>query len=678
MDRQLDLLTWIKKEHNDDLPLTTKQIFERYSEEKNYSKSKANLSEILSKLRERGLLESPAYGSYDLSDRGRNKAESVLNPEEFEGEKPEGFEELVNEFKFFFEDYKESEVYQALNTGQLYKLQLSELEKYLPELVDELEERPETVLEALSEAAESVGDGNLTLDYRIIFDVPYFDQEIYKARSAKNTGSIVVVEGTVSYSTSPAQEVVSAIFECSDCGDKYEKDQDSSSEIKSPYKCDCGSRSFERVETLYQDVIELNLSNTQEENHRIKAVLRPESLDSDVKKAFRPGNRLRIGGLVKNQSRGKKSRKADPYMDIVSYENLDKRFDPEEVDEDLKEQVEEKVRSFDAEGIHPFYKFSSSIAPNIQGQEKDNIREVVAASIIGGYHPEKDNRVHSLIIGNPGEGKSDILEWCKDTFSKFLVADGTNSTGVGLTGTVEQEESGGYRLKAGKLVYADKGILGIDEIQGLDEGQLDPLRKAMQQGYFTLDKATEHAELPGRATVIATGNYTEELGSDQFSFLKDHMPNLGDDGAIEDRFALKYCIQPGEDRDAAREAIKNQFVDAEEGSEAEFDREELAVYSYLAKDVEPSVTGQAGEFIEKWVDGQEVIAEQKNNISFKNTSARFFINLFKLASMFARSRLSETVERRDAEEACRLFYKCQESQGLSDGETGGMAKEVTA
>lgn len=677
MDRQLDLLTWLKKEQEDELPLTTKQIFRKYSEETEYSKSKPNLSEILSKLRERGLLESPSYGTYTISQRGRKKAESVLKPEKFKGEKPEGFEELVDEFKFFLENYKEQEVYRSLNTADSYRIQISELEKYLPELVDELEERPETVLDALSVAAESIGDEDLSLDYRMVFDVPYFDKEIYKARSANNTGNIVVVEGTVSYSTSPAQEIVSAVYECSDCGDRYDKEQDST-ELESPYKCDCGSRKFDRVESVYQDVIELNLSNTQEENHRIKAVLRPESLDKDVKTAFRPGNKLRLAGLIKNEGRGKKSKKADPFMDIISYENLDKRFDPEEVDEELRDRVERKVRSFDAEGVHPFYKFSSSIAPNIQGNEKDNIREIVAASIIGGYHPDKDNRIHSLIIGNPGEGKSDILEWCKDTFSKFLVADGTNSTGVGLTGTVEQEESGGYRLKAGKLVYADKGILGIDEIQGLDEGQLDPLRKAMQQGYFTLDKATEHAELPGRATVIATGNYTEELGSDQFSFLMDHMPNLGDDGAIEDRFALKYCIKPGEDRDAAREAIKNQFIESEEGMEAEFDREELAVYSYLAKNVEPKVTSQAGEFIEKWVNGQEAIAEQKNNITFKNTSARFFINLFKLASMFARSRLSETVERRDAEEACRLFYKCQDSRGLSDGETENIAEEVTA
>jgi len=678
MDAQIKLLTWLYESHEEELPFSTSQIYEKYQEEEDYDKSKPNLSELLGKLKDRGLLESPSHGQHQLTDRGKNKAESVLNPESFEGKRPEGFTELVDELEFYLFDEKKNQVYQRLVDGRDFKLKLSELEKFRPELIDKLEENPEKFIEALTLAKdEHEEEADLNID--LVFDVSHFDVDIYQALSALNVGELVTVEGTVSYSTSPIHEIVSAVFECEDCGDRLEKEQDSN-QLKDPYKCDCGSRDFELVEKEIIDVIELDLSNTKQEDHNIKAVFKPEGLDERVRQSFSPGNKLRVSGVVKDEAVGEKSSKSKPFLDVISYQNKEKNLNSGDIDKEVKEEVKERVQEIDGSGRHPFEAFSNSLAPEIQGSEKSNVKQIVATSLIEGYNSRKDEieNIHGLIAGNPGEGKSAIVEWCSDRFEKFLTADGTNSTGVGLTGSVEKEETGGYRLKAGKLVYADKGVLGIDEVQALDRGELDPLRKAMQEGYFTLDKATQHAKLPGRASVVATGNYSEEVDVDHSMPLHDFIPNFGDDGAIRDRFNLVYCIEPGEDRDAAREATKQKWVKDGSSFDSEFDEQELKVFRHLAKQVKPDVTSQAANFIEKWINGQETVAEQKGNRQFKNTSARFTENLFALSTVMARARLSDTVERRDAEKACELFLKCKRSQGLGDGELASSVQEVEA
>lgn len=675
MDRQIDLLTWIFEYYEEeDLPLQLSSIYKEYRNETDYDKSKPNLSEILGKLEKRGLVESPSHGSYDLSDKGRKKADNVLNPDKFEGEKSEEYYDLVHELEMFFDDYKKEEVIKAQTEGRSFRVKVSDLQKYEFSVYEWLEEDPEKFCEALEEAAKESGDPTAELDYELVFDTSDFEKGIFKARDSQFTGSVLTIEGTVSYSTPPHGEIQSAVFECQQCGELEEKEQDSS-QLKSPHKCpSCGSRGFETEERIIGNVIELSLTNTKEESQSIKAIFRLGDLDSSIRKSFRPGSKLKLTGILKDESRGKNSKKVDPYLEIISYEGLEKNVEGR-ISKQEKQEIKDKVKELDKNGSHPFDAFSKSLAPEIKGEEKDVIKRLVATSLIGASPLKDDGRLHVCIIGNPGCGKSNIVEITENKFNKFYMADGSNSSGVGLTASVEKEDNGNYRLKAGKLVYADKGVLAIDEFHDLDPDQTKPLKKAMQSGYFTLDKATQHAKLPGRASIVAVANYSEELDPESFNFVRDYIPDF--EQAVKDRFGgLMYCLEPGSDRDKGQSAIREEFVNGGLSTETSLTDRELAVYHQVSKEYQPTVTDDAAELIDKWLDGNKSVADVKGNVSFKTSSMRYYVTLFKLTTMFARSRFSETAERRDAKRAVKLFMQCQRSRGLSEGETNKQKAEV--
>lgn len=648
----------------EELPLQLKILYDDYKESTDYDKSKPDFSQKLTKLVDRNLLDKPTTGVYELSDQGRKKADAVLNPDKFEGEKPKGFYDLVNELEMFLDDYKKQEVLKAQSKGEEFKVKVSDLQKYEFSVFEELKKDPQNFITALTSARNSSGDPNADLKVELVFDTDDFKRSIFEARDlSRYVDSAITVEGTIDYATSPYGEVQTAEFECRECRNKQIKKQDSA-QLKAPYKCtDCGSRKFDEVDRTIGNVIELSLTNTTQQNESLKAYFRIGELNESLRDVFRPGKKLRISGIVKDKARSNNSAKVDPFLDVISYEQVEKNIQGDITQED-KQEIKDKVKQLEKDGEDVFELFSNSLAPKIVGEEKQTVKKLVASTLLGGSKLQDDGRIHVCVIGNPGTGKSDTVKTASEKFNKFYLADGSNSTGVGLTASVESMDNGSYKIKAGKLVYADKGVLAIDEFHDLGNEQSKPLKTAMQDGTFQIDKASQHAELPGEAGIIALANYKDEISKNDF--VKDFMPDI--EHAVKDRFDLMYCLSPESDKNEAQESIRNQFMQREDSFKPEFTDRELAIYHKVAKEYEPIVSKEADKVLDKWLNTNEDIADIKNNISFKTSSARYMVTVYKLSTMFARSRFSERVERRDAIKAIELFRECHSSRGLKDGE----------
>ncbi len=62
-----------------------------------------------------------------------------------------------------------------------------------------------------------------------------------------------------------------------------------------------------------------------------------------------------------------------------------------------------------------------------------------------------------LIVGDPGLGKSQMLNSCAGVAPRGVFVTGNTTTSSGLTVTLSKEAGGDFALEAGALVLADQG-----------------------------------------------------------------------------------------------------------------------------------------------------------------------------------------------------------------------------
>jgi len=203
-----------------------------------------------------------------------------------------------------------------------------------------------------------------------------------------------------------------------------------------------------------------------------------------------------------------------------------------------------------------------SLAPSICGLE------AVKAGLIlalfggvqkGGYHSGKRSSggnaesssipvrgdIHMLIVGDPGLGKSQLLQAAAAASPRGVYVCGSATTSAGLTVSVVRE-GGGFCFDAGALVLADRGVCCVDEFDKASQEHAAMLG-AMEQQEVTVAKAGLVATLPSRTTVLAAANPVEG----QYNRGKTLMQNLKMTPAMLSRFDLVFLLldRPDAERD---------------------------------------------------------------------------------------------------------------------------------
>lgn len=660
MNKQFQILKWIYQ-NRENFPLKSGKIFQAYQETEEYDAGQNAFSELLSKLYKKELVDKVDYGTYELTEKGENKVESFLYGDSEEIVRPENYGDVVDELSHFFLEEKETEINDALLQGESFDISLQELERFNVELFEGFfKDNPESFMTALEEALSETLSGTDVPDYSIIPDLEWLDTPLNDAITSSNLGQPMVVSGIIKASEQVSKIVTSAVFECMQCGDRVEKEQGRGA-LKSPYKCDCGSKQFNPIRENTVDVIDLELSHRDDMETNVDARITGDpDIGRETQKELMTGTKIKALGIPELlNAQSNNAEKRDIRLKILDYQRSDKKKELSEIDEDEKKEVLTKIKASD----DPFDAFAESIAPDLGNMELP--RKCVTASLIGATDRKDLGRIHVGIISNPGTGKSDLQEWVSNHFEKTHKTEGKGGTGTGLTASAEQTNGGEWRLVAGKLVFADKGILQIDEFDKFEEGELTSLNTAMESGFFNVDKASVSAELPGRATVIATGNFTDTL--DGYTQPYEMLPEKGE--GLYDRFALLCAIT--ESGEEAKDKIASNFKEESDLTEEEaslcdskFTPRELRIFRHLAKSYNPAISRDAVERCREYEDER---VSKGNEIN--GASNRPFVQLLKLTTTVAKANLREKANVEDAQKAIELTESCKSSLGLDLGES---------
>ena len=186
------------------------------------------------------------------------------------------YEQTVTELEEYFTENQETDEDTVI-------ISISELEKFNPEISDYFLKEPEEAKKAVKEAIPQEKQATVIK----FTDLPDEDHVDIKDIGAKHIGNLIAVEGLMTNIEDAKVEPESAVFKCTECGDKVEKDQRGNKvfkdprrneKFKDPYHCEeCKGRRFDRVSEEYFDVQNFTISA---HNEKLECRLESEILDS--------------------------------------------------------------------------------------------------------------------------------------------------------------------------------------------------------------------------------------------------------------------------------------------------------------------------------------------------------------------------------------------------------------
>ena len=422
-------------------------------------------------------------------------------------------------------------------------------------------------------------------------------------------------------------------------------------------------------------------------------------LEGDLVDKVKPGDRIQVNGIFKCISTMATSSNGTVKTVLIgtNIQVLNNDIQQNEfTGEDLK-NIKQLAKRKDIMKV-----LSNSIAPGIYGQAE--IKRALVLQLLGGSETNLDDGTHLrgdiniLMIGDPSTAKSQFLRYMLNVAPNAINTTGKGSTGVGLTAAVVvDKETGDRHLEAGAMVLGDRGIVCIDEFDKMNEADRVAIHEVMEQQTVTIAKAGIHVSLNARCSVLAAANpiygqYVPEQSASRnigfpdsllsrfdlvFIVLDEHSSELDrkiSERVIDNHMYTIDAAKFGEDsedkviepeiniKDGKKTTIfeKSQNTQYKDNKEI-LTRDFLRKYIHYAKTkINPVLTVESTEFISKsWSQLRErLINDDKMKNRILPITVRTLESLIRLATAFAKARLSKKVEKEDCINALDLVANC--------------------
>ncbi|XP_017103319.2 DNA replication licensing factor REC [Drosophila bipectinata] len=349
--------------------------------------------------------------------------------------------------------------------------------------------------------------------------------------------TLFAIHGTVASIGEPTYNLAWQAFRCSRCQMEMAMRQRGTFQPR-PYHCkrsECVARdgflvlrsspytrlSARQMIRLEESTLSLNdFENTPPEEIDIE--LRHDLVDS-----VRVGQVVIITGVLKLQELGEDDASNDQkqaYLKAVSIEDAEKKK-TEFSDRDL-----EAIAMINSEP-NSFKLLVQSIAPEVYGHEL--AKAACLLSLLGG-----DSPIHVLLVGDPGIGKSKILQSCAQIMERGAHVSGKkgahSAQHLGVTFSGRNKKV----LQAGALMTAGAGgHCTLDDVDKLASKQA-VLLQCLQSGEITVQLPGAFGSFPARPSIIASAN-PQRGQYDEGRYL---LQNINITPALLQEFHLVYIL----------------------------------------------------------------------------------------------------------------------------------------
>ena len=373
----------------------------------------------------------------------------------------------------------------------------------------------------------------------------------------------------------------------------------------------------------------------------------------------------------------KRNGKQDGYEFLIHVHNLtpveDVFEDSRITDSDIQEikELSEKENIFEL--------LVNTLAPEVYGYEL--IKQGLILSLFEGNRPDEDTfkaaqmdrwTIHILLIGDPGIGKSQLIQAMKKRAPKNITISGTNTSQAGLTNSaVKDELTGSWTLEAGAVVLADTGNLCIDEFDKLSPKAQKSLNEPMEQLSIGSAKVGLVQTMTARTSIIAAAN--PKYG--KFRRDKDVGEQLDIADSTLSRFDLLFVLEDDidskSDRELANALLNKEFiVDDSETLELDLFKKYI---TYAKAHCFPVLDSEAKTLLREFYVNTRQAA--KETTEGKPITPRDLKALERMTIASAKSELRCTATVRDVERVLRIYLYCLDKLGLTP-ETAGALQMV--
>lgn len=433
---------------------------------------------------------------------------------------------LIETWKTFFEipSYN-AQLYRRTREGKLWvDIEYTDITKHSPELAEQLLEQPEDVLKAASVAIDKMEvttqfEGKHDEVRLRIHALPKTEQRRLRQIRSTDIGKLYESLVDIDQVSDVRPQATMARFECPSCGNIIPVLQ-LDTKFKEPHRCVCGRKGkfkllgkpdFEDAAsaTVREPLSEV-LGQTIERKTMRVMLVGSYLTNEEVMNRAGFGKQAKITYIPMdipiNLPSGGQSTRFDIILKAISFDVQDEytfslRFTKEE-----EETYHKTARADDFLGS-----FVSSCFPQHYGD--DHVKTVLALMLVADNFEEgrKDERIHVLIAGDPGTGKSNnLIARMRDLapICEHVVGKGASQAGLTARSDKKDEFTGQYTPEPGVLPKANKGIVIIDELDKLPLESQPCLNEATSNGTVTIAKAGSHFEMPAQVCLLGSANPT--------------------------------------------------------------------------------------------------------------------------------------------------------------------------
>jgi len=616
--------------------------------------------------------------------------------------------ELIDTFEEFYRSYYRNQIGELAqkypNKQKSLYIDWEDLYRFDPHLADDFRNKPAQLREYAEEALRLYDlpvDVSLGQAHVRIRGLP--EQTAISNIRADHRGMLICIQGTVGKASDVKPKTTTATFECQRCGTLTRVPQEGG-DFQEPHECQgCERQGPFRInynQSEFIDGQELYVREAETGAGEGDAAGIKVEIEDDITGEVTIGDEVAVTGILKFAQEGSnrsKSSTFNTYMEGFTVETVNPYELVDITDEDKKEIIELSNES------DIYEQFEQSIAPTVYGMEQE--KRALTFQLFSGVTKQFEDgtqvrgNIHTLFITDPGTFVERVLESAAKCSPHTVEVDGSETSGTGLTTTGMRSSSssngGGWSIGAGPLIEADQGHALIKDVSDLRGDAQSSLETVLKRQSVDASKATASETFEARTSVMAVDNPTYGR-FDQYEPIGEQIDLNGD---VIGAFDLIFPIvdQPEEEDDArqAKHTLRTAYsgelgTHREEMSNSDYTEEEIESIRegvapaiepellrkyviYARRNCYPTITEEAKDLLQDfYVQERARGADEDAPVPFSQQKLE---TLVRLAEASARIRLSDTVEKEDAERATSLFKYCLEEIGM-DPETGEFDADV--